>query len=130
MTGHCLWPTFKISTKSIFLIVLTNQTTVPLHCTVLTSHLTSQTLCSPHSPMPPHSVGPLMSKTTLLPPTSTASHGQIRLPRMPRPPSKAPTPWARWSQLSAVPMSSTLAVLLVGMGPLPPHPWHIPLQQQ
>src|SRR6266850_6139005 len=128
MTGHCLWPTFKISTKSIFLIVLTNQTTVPLHCTILTSHLTSQTLCSPHSPTPPHSVGPLMLKTTPpLPPTSTASHRQIRPPRMPRPPSKAPMPQAWQSQLSAVPMSSTLAVLLVGMGPLLPHPLRIPL---
>src|SRR6266850_1067806 len=33
---------------------------------------------------------------------------------MPRPPSKAPMPWARQSQLSAVPMSSMLAVLLWG----------------
>src|SRR6266850_5513715 len=45
MTGHRLWPTSKISTKLIFLIVLTDQTTVPLHCTVLTSHL--KHFCSP-----------------------------------------------------------------------------------
>src|SRR6267142_32104 len=52
MTGHHLWPTSKISTKLIFLIVLTDQTTVPLHRAVLTSHL--KCFCSP----------PLLTRTT------------------------------------------------------------------
>src|SRR6267142_790735 len=99
------------------------------HCTVLSSPPILNTFAHPScSPTPP-SVGPLTLKTMLpLPPqtTSTASHGQIRPSRMPRPPSKAPTPWAWWSQLSAVPMSLMLAVLLVGMGPLLPCPLCIP----
>src|SRR6266850_8595206 len=96
-----------------FLIVLTNRT--PTHHTILTPSRTVQV----RSPVQPHSASPLKLKTTpLLPnlprwPVAQKAKG-------PRLPSKAPTPWARWSQLLAVPMSSTLVVLLVGMGPLPP----------
>src|SRR6267142_4035834 len=106
-----------------FLIVLTNRT--PICHAVLTPSRTVR-VCSPAQP---HSASPLKSKTTLLPPPPNLSRQPVaQKAKGPRLPSKAPTPWAQRSQLLAVPMSSTLVVLLVGMGPLPPRSLHVPLQ--
>src|SRR6267142_5615464 len=106
-----------------FLIVLTNRT--PTHHAVLTPSQTVQ-VCSPAQP---HSASPLKSKTTPPPPPPNLPQWPVvQKAKGPRLPSKAPMPRAQRSQLLAVPMSSTLVVLLVGMGPLPPRPLHIPLQ--
>src|SRR6267142_6006804 len=106
-----------------FLIVLTNRT--PTHHAILTPSQTVR-VCSPAQL---HSASPLKSKTTPPPPPLNLPQWPVaQKAKGPRLPSKAPTPRARQSQLLAVPMSSTLAVLLVRMGPLPPRPSRIPLQ--
>src|SRR6266850_3224815 len=69
----------------------------PTHPAPHRTILTPSQIVRVRSPVPLHSAKRLKSKTTL-PPQTTSLDGQwLRRPRLP---SKAPTPWARRSQLS------------------------------
>src|SRR6267142_2327012 len=88
----------------------------------------SHPLCSSHRPF--HSAGPLMSKLRCPRHLSTVSHGQTRqVVQNARPPVQGSNALdSAVTAVSAVPMSSMLMVLLVGMGPSLSGPSHIPLR--